>query len=139
MSGANTTIDARAALRTVIKKRYGVDVVGPMWSAMSPADNPPKGLRSADADDWQITFERASAIMFGQGYAMEDISIDEAEAARTEKLDASVVVLVTKASDAHVVAQARKRRRVALYMGMTAAAGVAVGLLTSHLARRGER
>ena len=142
MSGANTTIDARAALRGVIRKRYGVDVVGPMWSTLSPAARPPKGLRSLDADDWQITLAKASEIMSGQGYTMADTDLEEAETARTEAaVGASVVLLVTKTSGAQFAAKAKRRRSFAFAMGVTTATGITVALLSAHLVRKakGER
>jgi hypothetical protein len=134
MSGENVVVDARAALRKAIRKRYGRDVVGPMWDVMVPSADPEKGLGARSADNWRITLRRASDTMESQGYSVAEITIAEAEDARGEVLNASVALLASKASGAANVARARRDRR--LYLGIGAFATAAVGLAIAALRRR---
>jgi len=139
MPGVNTTIDARAALRSVVKARYGRALEPGSWSTVLPSDSPPKGLGSADADDWQITLERCSAKMSSKGYGMAEVSRDEADDARSEALDGSVALLVSKASGEPSVARMRSQQNLALLAG-GALTALAIGLAAGrHLSRKAER
>jgi hypothetical protein len=137
MSDENIVVDARAALRKAIIKRYGREVVGPMWDVMVPSADPEKGLGSRSADNWRITLRRASETMEAQGYSVAEVTIPEAEEARGEVLNASVALLASKTSGAANVSRLRRDRR--LYLGIGAFAAAAVGLAIAALARRRPR
>jgi hypothetical protein len=139
MPGANTTIDARAALRRVIKARYGRTITLAMWSTMSPGDAPPDGLGSGDVDDWQITLERASAYMATNGYTMSDISWGEAGEARGAKLNGSVALLVSKASKSPQARRSRIWRAFTVLLGIGGVLGLAKRSASRRSKRRSER
>lgn len=136
MPGIGTTIDARSCLRSVIKKRYGEDIKPGEWTSVKPSDAPPDGLGSGDADDWQITLERASGKMVSKGYAMAVTDLDEAGGARGKVLDASVALLVSKASREERAALRRRRRELALDVGAGALVGAALLVVRSRMMAR---
>jgi hypothetical protein len=140
MPGASTTVDARAALAAEIKRRYGRKISGSLWSTVIPSDPPPDGLRSADADDWQITLENTSKRMTRQGYSMLPISLKEAEDQRTAALDGSVALLVSKAAvKPEEAAASRAQSKMKVWLGVGLGAAVLVALRSLACRARKDR
>jgi hypothetical protein len=104
--------------------------------SVKPSDAPPDGLGSGDADDWQITLERASGKMVAKDYEMAMIDLSEAGDARGKVLDASVALIVSKASERKRAALRRRRHNFALDVGAGALIGVALLMVRSRILAR---